>query len=103
MVPAAVSIHKFAAGRFDKERLADDIAAYAGEMVSTLPGLLRVMVLSGYGGRHVTVVAEWETHDAWAAGTETLYADPRLRELAAGTGQGENEGYVPVAVAQRPV
>ena len=96
-LPGAVTIHKFTAGRFDKERLADEIAAVAGDVASTLPGLRRAIVLREYGGSHIAIVAEWEDHEALAAGTGALYADPRLHELAAETGESTNEAYTPVS------
>jgi heme-degrading monooxygenase HmoA len=102
LLPGAVSIHKFTAGRLDRERLAGEIAAFVEDTVSTLPGLRRVTVLSEYGGRHVAIVAEWETHEAWAAGVQALYADPRLKELSAATGQATNEAYTPVSVVRPP-
>jgi heme-degrading monooxygenase HmoA len=98
---STVSIHKFAVRGLDRDGLADELAAFARDNASTLPGLQRVMVLSEYGGRDVAVVAEWETQEAWAAGTEKLYADPRLTELSAGTGRGSTELYTSVAVADR--
>jgi hypothetical protein len=102
-LPGVVSIHKFGAGRTDKERLAQEIAAFVDETIATVPGLTRVTVLSEYGGSHVTVVAEWETHAAWAESERVFYGHPRLRELLAGmTGAGgTNEAYTPVGVAPR--
>jgi hypothetical protein len=99
-VPGVVSIHKFNAGRTDMERLADEIAAFAEDTVATLPGVRRAMVLREYGGRHVAIVAEWETHEAWAAGARALYADPRLSELTGGTELATNDAYALVAVAR---
>lgn len=99
-MPGVVSIHKFSAGRADKEQLAQAIAAFVDDTASTIRGLTRATVLSEYGGSHITVIAEWETHEAWTGNGAALYANQRLRELLArmtGAG-GTNEAYIPVGV-----
>jgi heme-degrading monooxygenase HmoA len=102
-LPGVVSIHKFSAGHVDKDHLAQQIGAFVEDNASNLPGLTRVTVLSEYGGNHVAIIAEWETHEAWADSESGLYGHPRLRELLAGTTGvgGTNEAYTPVTVAPR--